>query len=60
MSDDARKTLIVEYQERKQEEIQHHFLGEKMKIGLLAHIQAQLLAQHLRGELDSYPPFIWK
>ncbi len=60
MNDDARKTLIIEYQQRKQEEIQHPFLGEKVKIGLLVHLQSQLLAKHIRGELDSYPPFIWK
>ena len=60
MSDDARKMLISSYQERKREEIIHPYTAEKMTIGLLYHLQALLLARHLRGELDGYPPFIWK
>ena len=60
MDDATRKTLIVAYQQRLQEEIQHPFLGEKIKIGLVFHVQAQLLAKHIRGELDAYPPFIWR
>ncbi len=60
MNDDARKTVLVAYQERKQEEIVHPFLDEKVSIGILFHIQALLLARHLRGDLDGYPPFIWK
>jgi len=60
MDDDTRKQVIVAYQERKQEKIQHPFLGETIRIGLLPHIQAQLLARHIRGDLDGYPPFAWK
>jgi len=60
MSDDTRKTVLVAYQERKQEEIQHAFIGEKVTIGMLFHVQALLLARYLRGDLDGYPPFIWK
>jgi CRISP-associated protein Cas1 len=60
MTDAARKTLLVAWQKRKQEEILHPYLGESCKIGLLPHLQAQLLARHLRGDLDGYPPFIWK
>jgi len=60
MNDDARKTLLVSYQERKQEEILHPFLDEKVTIGKLFHLQALLLARYLRGDLDGYPPFIWK
>jgi CRISPR-associated protein Cas1 len=60
MKDETRKTLLVAYQERKQEEIVHPFLDEKVKIGMLFHIQALLMARHLRGDLDGYPPFIWK
>jgi len=44
----------------KQEEIVHPFLDEKVTIGLLFHMQALLFARHLRGDLDGYPPFIWK
>jgi CRISPR-associated protein Cas1 len=60
MDDDTRKKVLVGYQERKQEEITHPFLDEKVMIGMLFHIQALLLARHLRGDLDGYPPFIWK
>jgi CRISPR-associated protein Cas1 len=60
MNDDTRKTVLVAYQERKQEELTHPFLGEKVKIGILFHIQALLMARYLRGDLDGYPPFIWK
>jgi CRISPR-associated protein Cas1 len=60
LDDDARKVVLVAYQERKREELAHSFLGEKMQIGLLPYVQAQLLARHLRGDLDGYPPFLWK
>lgn len=60
MTDDTRKTALVAYQERKKEEILHPFLGEKIMIGMLFHIQAQLMARFLRGDMDGYPPFIWR
>ncbi|MBV8071055.1 MAG: type I-C CRISPR-associated endonuclease Cas1 [Acidobacteriaceae bacterium] len=60
LSDEARKTVITAYQERKKEEVLHAFIGEKISIGLIPHIQAQLLARHLRGDLDAYPPLLWK
>jgi|SRR5690554_4750772 len=58
MKDDARKALLIAYQEKKQEEITHPFLNEKVAIGLLPHCQALLLARHLRGDLKHYPPFV--
>jgi len=60
MDEDTRKTMLVAYQKRKQEEIMHPFLEEKVTVGLLPHIQALLLARHLRGDLEGYPPFLWK
>jgi len=60
MSDAARKTLLVAYQKRKQDEMTHLFIEEKMSLGLFYHIQALLFARYLRGELDGYPPVIWK
>jgi CRISPR-associated protein Cas1 len=60
MDDDTRKTILVAYQERKQEEITHAFLGELTTIGMLVHLQALLLARFLRGDLDDYPPFVWR
>ncbi|MCP4662528.1 MAG: CRISPR-associated endonuclease Cas1 [bacterium] len=60
MDEETRKTVLATYQKRKQEEITHPFLEEKTTVGLLLHLQARLLARHLRGELDAYPPFFWK
>lgn len=60
MSEEGRKIILMAYQKRKQEEIFHPFLNEKINIGLLPHIQAQLLARHLRGDLEQYPPFFWR
>ena len=60
MDDETRKTVLVAYQKRKQDEIYHPFIEEKVTIGLLFHMQALLLARCLRGDLDGYPPFIWK
>jgi len=60
MDEETRKTVVVCYQKRKQEEIFHPFIEEKVTVGILFHIQAMLMARHLRGDLDGYPPFIWK
>ena len=60
MDDDTRKTVLVAWQKRKQEEIVHPFLQEKIKVGLVPHVQAMLMARFLRGDLDGYPPFLWR
>lgn len=60
LKDDARKRVLVAYQERKQVEIQHPYLGEKVPIGLLPHCQAMLLARHIRGDTEFYPPYLVK
>jgi CRISP-associated protein Cas1 len=60
LRDDARKVVLTAYQERKRDEITHPFLEEKVTLGLIPHLQARLLARHLRGDMDGYPPFIWK
>ncbi len=60
LTDEARKQVLVAWQERKRDELRHPFLGETAPLGLVAHLQAQLLARHLRGDLDGYPAFIWK
>ncbi len=60
MDDETRKAVLVAYQKRKQDKIYHPFIGEKVTIGLLFHMQALLLARCLRGDLEGYPTFIWK
>lgn len=60
LTDDARKRVLVAWQERKRDELRHPFLGETAPLGMVAHLQAQLLARHLRGDLDGYPGFVWK
>lgn len=60
LREDSRKKVLVAWQERKREEILHPFLHEKVTWGLMPHLQARLLARHLRGDLDAYPAFIWK
>jgi len=60
MDSDTRKEVLTAWQKRKQEEITHPFLDEKINIGLLPYVQALLLARYLRGDLDAYPPFLWK
>lgn len=58
LKDDARKTVLVALQNRKQETVKHPFLNEDVSIGLLPHVQALLLARHIRGDLAEYPPFV--
>lgn len=60
MSETARKTVLVEWQNRKKDEVLHPFLNERVAAGLLPFVQAQLLAKHLRNDLDAYPPFLVK
>jgi CRISPR-associated protein Cas1 len=58
--EDSRKAFLSAWQNRKQETITHPFLEEKIPWGLVPHAQALLLARYLRGDLDAYPPFLWK
>lgn len=60
MDDETRKEVLVAYQKRKQEELQHPFINEKIALGLIPHAQSQLLSRYVRGDLDGYPPFFWK
>lgn len=56
LTDDGRRLVLTEWHTRKREELRHPFLDEKTEWGLCPHMQARLLARHLRGELDGYPP----
>ncbi len=58
LTDQARRTFLETYQKRKQEEVTHPLLGQRVPVGLLSHIQARLLARHLRGDAAEYPPFV--
>lgn len=60
MDDETRKIILNAWQSRKQEELTHPFLGEKIQWGLVPHVQSMLLARYIRGDLDEYPPFLWK
>lgn len=60
MDDELRKKLLVEWQKKKKETITHPFLKEKVEWGMVPYVQAMLLARYLRGDLDSYPVFLWK
>ncbi len=60
MDDDTRKKFLAAWQEKKKEVITHPFLGEKMEWGMVPHVQAMLLARYVRGDLEEYPPFLWK
>lgn len=60
LSDEARKTVLTTYQKRKQVVVTHPYLQEQMPLGLVFHTQALLLARHIRGDLDGYPPYFWR
>jgi CRISPR-associated protein Cas1 len=59
MDEDTRKVVLTAWQERKKEEILHPYLKERVPFGLIPYVQAMLLARHLRGDLDAYPPYFW-
>ena len=60
LTDDGRKKFLKAWQERKRDALTHPYLNEKMRWGLIPYVQALLLARYLRGDLDAYPPFLWK
>lgn len=60
LTESGRKTVLTAWQKRKQESLTHPFLKEKMPWGLVPYVQALLLARAVRGDLDAYPPFMWK
>jgi CRISPR-associated protein Cas1 len=60
MDDNTRRVILKAWQAKKQEQITHPFLEEKIEWGLVPYAQAMLLARFIRGDLDEYPPFMWK
>jgi CRISPR-associated protein Cas1 len=59
LSDSGRDTVLKAYQERKRTELRHAWLDERIALGLVLQVQAQLLARHLRGDIDAYPAWVW-
>ena len=60
LTEEGRKKFLKVWQERKRDALTHPYLSEKMSWGMIPYVQALLLARHLRGDLDAYPPFLWK
>lgn len=60
LNEEGRRTVLAAYQERKEDEIEHRTLDSKVPFGLVPHVQARLLARHLRGDIKHYPPFIYR
>ena len=60
LNERGRRTLLSAWEKRKQEQIVHPFLKEKVPIGLIPYVQAMLFARVLRGHLGDYPPFVWR
>lgn len=60
LNEKGRRTFLQRWQERKKDTLTHPFLGEKIPWGLVPYLQAMLLARYLRGDLEAYPPFLWK
>lgn len=60
LNEKGRKTVLVAWQKRKQDELTHPFTDDRIHLGLLPFLQAQLLARHIRGDIDAYPPFFWR
>lgn len=60
MDDETRKIVLTQLQKKKQEVITHPYIGEKIEWGLVPYVQALLLARYIRGDLEEYPPFLWK
>lgn len=60
LNEDGRRLFLKQWQNKKQEVIKHPFIDERIEWGMVPHVQALLLARYIRGNLDEYPPFLWK
>lgn len=60
LNDRGRRTVLTSWQKRKMETVQHPFLQEKIPVGMIPYAQAMLFARVIRGDLDRYPPFMWR
>ena len=60
LSESGRRTFLQRWKKKKKDSLTHPFIGEKVPWGLVPYLQALLLARYLRGDLEAYPPFLWK
>lgn len=60
LTEQGRKQFLKFWQEKKRETLTHPYLGEKLPWGMIPYVQALLLARYIRGDMDAYPPFLWK
>ena len=60
LTDEGRSKLLAKWQERKQTKLLHPFCNEKIEWGMVPYVQAMLLSRYIRGDIDGYPPFLWK
>jgi len=60
LTDSGRRTVVTAYQRRKEDQVQHRVLREKVPLGLVPHVQARILARHLRGDLPEYQPYLYR
>lgn len=59
LNEEGRRLVLTEWQARKRTELRHPWLDERIPLGLVLQVQAQTLARHLRGDIDTYPGWLW-
>ena len=60
LNDEGRKKVLTRWQEKKRSDMIHPYLKQKIPLGLLPYVQSNLLAKYVRGELESYSPYLLK
>ena len=60
LDSESRKRIQIAWQKKKQDKIMHPYLKEKVEWGLIPYVQAMLLARFIRGDIDGYPPCVWR
>lgn len=58
LNEAGRRATLAAYEKRKEDAVRHRLLRERIPIGLIPHVQARLLARHLRGDLRHYVPYL--
>ena len=60
LNEKGRDIVLEHWNKREHEKVQHYYIEKKVEVGLLPHIQAQLLNSYIRGDIPSYPPYMQK